>query len=129
MSIRYVIYEELRLVITVAEGRVTFAEVTVHQSRLLDDPAFDPTFNQLTDFTTTELFDVSVEEAKQISQRKIFSPGTKRAAVAKSPHIFGMYRMMQVYHHMAHPDVNAQVFSNRDEALEWLGIPEDSGLY
>jgi len=129
MPLRYVIHAPQRLVFTFAEGRVTFDEVWAHQTRMLNDPRFDPSYNQLTDFSATQFFDVSTEEAKQISQRQMFSPATKRPAVATSPHIFGLYRLMQVHHQIAHPEISVQVFRNREEALKWLGVPEDSGLY
>ena len=125
MSVHYTIYREYRLVISVADGHLTFAQVREHQDRLLGDPDFDPSFNQLADFTTTTVFAVSVEEAKRIANRKIFSQTSKRALIAKQPVIFGTARLMQAYHEL-HSTAQINVFSDRDEALKWLGIPEGS---
>jgi hypothetical protein len=41
--------------------------------------------------------------------------------VALEPHIFGLGRMMEVYHQ---PFGEAQVFHSRCEALHWIGIEE-----
>jgi len=128
MPVRYTIYKEQRLVMSVGDGRLTFAQVKEHQDRLLRDPDFDPSFNQLADFSTTTVFDLSAEEARQIANRKVFSQTSKRAVVAKQPVIFGMARLMQAYHEL-HSATEINVFSDRDEAAEWLGLPKGSGLY
>jgi len=128
MPVHYVIHKELHLVVTVAEGLVTFQEALNAQDRLLSDPNFSSTFNELVDATTTTTFDATVEEAKTLARRRMFSPASKRAMVAVRPDIFGMGRLMEAYHH-THGQGTIQVFYRRDEALKWLGIPEDSGLY
>jgi hypothetical protein len=126
LPVRYVIDKEHRLILTVGEGSVTASEIRNHQDRLLSDPDFDAAFNQLIDVTTATRFDMSVDEAREIARRPITSPSSRRAFVATQPHIFGFGRVMEA-HHERHAQV--QVFYDRNEALKWLGINEDSGHY
>jgi hypothetical protein len=123
---RYVIDKKHRLVLTVGEGSVTFDEIRNHQDQLLRDPDFDAAFNQLIDVTTATRFDISGDEAREIARRKIVSSSSSRAFVASQPAIFGFGRLME-----AHAEEHAQihVFHDRDSALKWLGVEEDSGHY
>jgi hypothetical protein len=45
--------KERRLVITTGSGVLTLEEVTENTRRLRSDPEFDPTFNQLADYSAT----------------------------------------------------------------------------
>jgi hypothetical protein len=128
MPVRYVIYKKHRLVLTVGEGYVTADEIKTHQDQLLADPAFDPSFSQLIDVTTTLTLALSPQETKEIAHRRIVGPNSKRAFVASSIHVFVMGRLMELYHE-EHHEVDVHIFEHRDEALQWLGVPEDSGLY
>ena len=97
---------------------MTFDDAKAHQDRLLVDPDFDASFDQLIDATTATRFDISAHEARILAERRIVSRESRRAFVATEPHIFGLGRMMEIYHeHLG----NAQVFDSMDEALKWLG--------
>jgi len=126
VPVRYAIDKNQRLILTIGEGSVTASEITNHQDRLLSDPDFDATFNQLIDVTTATKFDMSVDEAKQIALRAIVSTKSKRAFVAIKPDIYGLGRLMQIYHERL---AEAHVFRDRNSALKWLGVNEDSGHY
>jgi len=119
MPLRYVIDKERRLVISTARDRVTFAEIKAHQDELLQDSEFDPEFNQLIDTTAVTVLDVSVEEAKTVARRKMFSRTSRRAFLAVSPAVFGMGRLMEVYHHQ---QAQIYVFYDLPSALKWLGL-------
>jgi hypothetical protein len=82
---------------------------------------FDPSFDQLIDTTLTTKFEISASQARILAERRIVSPEARRAIVASQPHIFGVGRMMEVYHQVIGAEV--QVFYSMDEALEWLGKP------
>ncbi len=125
MSVRYEIDKEHRLILTVGEASVTASEIKSHQERLLRDPDFDASFNQLIDVTTATGLDMSTDEAREVAVRPIVSPMSRRAFVASRPPIYGLGRLMEMYHEHA----EVQVFYDRDEALRWLGISEASGLY
>jgi len=128
MSIRDAIYKQYGLLITTGEGYITAAEIQIHQDHLLSDPAFDPKFDQLIDVTTAVHLDMTAAEAKEIAWRPIVSPNSRRAFAATSIHIFALCRLMEIQHE-AHNGTEVQIFTARHEALKWLRVPEDSGLY
>jgi hypothetical protein len=111
------------LILSTAEGRVTFDDVRDHQERLLADPDFDPSFDQLLDMTAATKFEISADEARTLARRRMLSPESRRAFVATAPHIFGLGRMMEIYREgMEYAEV--RVFYSMDEALEWLTSAE-----
>jgi len=126
MSCRYVIDKERRLIITVGEGRVNFVDVLHHQNRLLNDSEFDPNFNQLIDLSTAVKVDISAAEGKILAERSVVSSSSRRALVTRSPIVHSWARLVQ-YYHGARSSVH--VFFDRDGALRWLGLTEQSGLY
>jgi hypothetical protein len=119
MKVKHSIDKQRRLVLTTAEGCVTLDDVREHQDRLLADPEFDSSFDQLIDMTSVTTLDVSADGARTIAHRRIFSPKSRRAIVATKPHIFGMGRMLEIYHEdVEYAEV--EVFRSMDEALKWL---------
>jgi hypothetical protein len=119
MNLRYSIDKQRRFILTTAEGRVMFDDVRGHQDRLLADPDFDPSFDQLIDTTAVTKLDISADEVRTLGNRRIFSPKSRRAIVATEPYIFGLGRMMEIYHEgLKSADVH--VFYSMDEALNWL---------
>ena len=96
-----------------------FDDIRSHQDRLLVDPDFDASYDQLIDATTATRFDISEHEARILAERRIVSPESRRAFVATEPHIFGLGRMMSIYHeNLGYAD--AHVFYSMDEAWKWL---------
>jgi hypothetical protein len=126
LPVRYVIDKKHRLVVSVGEGSVTSDEIRSHQDKLLRDPDFDASFNQLIDVTTATGFNMSVDEAREIARRKIMSSASRRAFVASQTAIYGFGRLMEA-HAEQHAEIH--VFHDRDSALKWLGVKEDSGHY
>jgi hypothetical protein len=117
MNVRYSIDKQRRLILTIGEGSVRFDDIRGHQDRLLADRDFDVSFDQLIDTTAVTTFDISASEARILAERRIVSAESRRAFVATQSHIFGLGRMMQVYHE---PLGDVQVFYSMDEALKWL---------
>ena len=118
MSVKYSIDKSHRLIVSVGERVVRFDDIRGHQNRLLADPDFDPTFDQLLDVTRVARFEVSADQARILAGRQIVSRDSLRAFVATQPHIFGLGRMMEVYHgSLAH----VHIFYSMEEALNWLG--------
>jgi hypothetical protein len=119
VNVRYSINKQRRLIVTTAEGRVTFDDIQGHQDRLLADPDFDAAFDQLIDMTAATKFDVTAGYARILAKRRIFSPESRRAFVATEPHIFGLGRMMEIYREgQRYADVH--VFYTMGEAVKWL---------
>jgi hypothetical protein len=119
MPVRSSIDKPQRLILTVAEGCVKFDEVKDHQDRLLADPDFDPAFNQLIDTIPATNFDLSPDEARILAQRRIVAPEARRAFVADTPYVYGLGRMMEIYHAVLEY-AYVKVFHSVDEALKWL---------
>ena len=118
MSLEYSIDKSQRLVVSVVEGVVGFDDIRGHQNRLLADPDFDPTFDQLIDGTRATRFELSADQARTVAGRPIFSRDSLRALVATQPHVFGLGRMVEVYHE----DLGQfHVFYSMEEAVTWLG--------
>ena len=122
MGVRYSIDKERRMILTTAEGLVGFVDVRSHQDRLLVDPDFDASFDQLIDTIKATKFDLSPDQARTLARRRIFSPEARRAFLAIEPHIFGLGRMMEIYREgLEYADV--RVCASNDEALAWLQRP------
>jgi hypothetical protein len=120
MPLSYSIDEQRRLVISIGEGVITFDEAKRHQEKLLRDPAFNSSFNQLLDFTAATDLDFTTDQAIALAQRRVFSPGSRRALVAHKPVVFGLGRLMHAYHEYS----EANVFYDMKSALEWLGLSQ-----
>jgi hypothetical protein len=96
---------------------VTFGAARRHQDRLVADPEFDPSFDQLIDATRVTKVDISADEVRTLAQRHIFSLKSRRALVATKPDVFGVGRMMEIYHEdVGHTEV--EVFYSMEEALK-----------
>ena len=124
MPCHYVIDRERRLVITTASGRVTFAEVKTHQDQLRSDPDFNLEFSQLVDGTAITALDVSVDEAKELARRTLFSATSRRAFVAATPAVYGMLRLAATYHELSKEPSKVSVFYDLPSALQWLGLKD-----
>lgn len=120
MPVRYIIDKERRLVTTSASGCVTFAELKEHQDRLLSDPDFDPTFNQLGACAEDIRAQLSSEEIITLARRKLFSSTSRRAFVVPKPEIYGLARMFETYHEMSDTPSRIRAFRDLDSALRWL---------
>jgi hypothetical protein len=125
MPCSYAIYKERRLVITKVWDRVTFSEIRSHQEQFSNDPDFDPQFNLLIDAAAATALDVSTDEARTIASQGLFAPTSRRALLASSPAVFGMGRLMGVYHAMSTKQEQLRVFYDRASALQWLGLKDD----
>ena len=123
MPVEYVIHRELRLVVTTGRGRVTAEELVEHRERLLKDSDFDPTFNQFSDFSELERTNLQPNDVRAFAREQVFAPVSRRALLVRRPHQFGVTRQYQAYHE---DRSNVQVFYDRQEALDWLGIPADA---
>lgn len=124
MPCRYVIDKQRQLVLSSAWDRVTFAEIKAHQDQLMNDPDFDPAFNQLVDATRVTVLDATVKDTKRIAGRAIFSSASRRAFVATNPDVFDMGRVLGTYLEMAHVPRQVNVFYDRKLALQWLGLED-----
>jgi hypothetical protein len=121
MPLKYSIDKEQRLVVLTGTGNLTFDEVKEQQDRLLEDPDLNPDFDQLVDLTAVTVYAVTADEAVTLARRRVFSPASRRALVARDPATYGLARMMQTHRGIAKVQAEAGVFYDRKEALAWLG--------
>ena len=120
MPIDYIIHKDRRLVITTMVGHVTFAEFQAYHNRLLNDPAFDPKFNQLMDATGITQADLTIEEGKAITERKTFASTSRRAFVATSRDAIGLIRLSQNHLSKLGTASLIRLFSDVPSAVKWL---------
>lgn len=106
--------------LTTAWATLTFEEAKAHQDALRNDPAFDPTFDQLIDATGVVSVEISLEQAKLLARQIFFAPTAKRAFVATQPAIFALGRFMETHHELAAGRDQTNVFRDMESALAWL---------
>jgi len=112
---------ELRLVIGRAWGCVTFDDIAAHQEKLLDDPNFNPNFNQFMDASGMTDWQVSIDEAETVARRKLFSTLSKRAFVKPHPTSLAA-RVFEGYFGLTKQASKIEVFPDAPSALNWLGV-------
>jgi hypothetical protein len=125
MPVRSIIHKKQRLVVTLEEGRVTFDDMRANLDRLLNDPDFDPEFNQLSDASLATDTDLAPNNLSRLYDRRVFSDASRRAVIAPTAFTSGMARMIQTYVELSKNGPQVQVFRDRASALEWLGVSED----
>ena len=119
MPMDYIIDRDRRLVISVAHGSLTFADVERHQRALLVDPDFDSTFDQIGDLTRVTEFLLTSEEIRIAAARKVFSHGSRRVCIAPDDLQFAMLRMFETYREVFGGLEVTQVVRTREEAVAW----------
>jgi len=125
MPCSYAIHKKQRLVITKVWDRVAFDEIRAHQEEFRNDQEFNSDFNLLIDASGATALDISTDEARTIASQGLFSSTSRRAFLASSPAIFGMGRLLSVYHAISTGQERVQVFCDRAAALRWLGVEDD----
>lgn len=121
MPIRIWIDREAKLVRSEAWGSFTTEELLAVVDDLVDDPAYDPTYNGLSDhrrvtrpISPAQLYRVIVH-IRRVRDR--ITP-ERWAVVTGSLAAYGMARMMSVY--AERMSIDLCPFREMDEALEWL---------
>ena len=125
MPFTYAIDVEHRLVVSIGSGVLTRAEILSHMDQLKRDPTFDPTFNQLADFTQISEAKLSSQDIAFIAQMSVFSPHSKRAIVAARTVHFGMARMYELMRQNASIEAEQiHVFEELESAKRRLEISD-----
>jgi hypothetical protein len=115
----YKIDKERRIVMSSGSGVLTIEDILGHQERLLNDPDFDPSYSQLSDFTQVEKVELSSEDVRLAARKNIFLPHSRRALVVKNEVQYGLARMFEIHRELA-GEVGVRVFRTIDEALAWV---------
>jgi hypothetical protein len=114
----YTIDTYRKMVVSRIWGAATEDEIFDHGQRLRNDPLFKPDFRQLVDLSELTEILVGREVIRDASRNQFFSPGVRRALVAKSDAAFGMARMYAIASEDAGQTI--EVFRDRDDAERWL---------
>lgn len=120
MPATYVIDKRRRLVITTASGVLTFQDCARHQDRLIEDPEFDPTYNQLLDFVDVTSYRLDELAFRFLTVRHIFSGQSRRAAVGSGEQFEKLANEGIRYRKEHLGTESIRMFSDREEALRWL---------
>ena len=125
MPVDYQIDASINRLSTRAFGEVTIEEALQHFDELSADPGYAPGLDVLLDLLDCETVP-NVDEIRRAAARvtadfSILHFG-RLAIVVASEVLFGSLRMFHAFSESAFSD--AQIFRDRDEALQWLG---DSG--
>lgn len=118
----YVIDTARRLVLSYATGELSAEDVANHQQALANDPDFDPSFSQLSDFTQVTKFAIDAAQVISRAAENPFGPGARRAFVAPTAVGYGFSRMFQMLTDLDGPEL--AVFKTLAEAKAWLGLTE-----
>jgi hypothetical protein len=124
----YVVYKKHRLVVSTGTGRVTYDEIKARQDQTKGDPDFNSDFNQIVDLRAATTVDLTVDQARELASRNIFSPTSRRAFIATTPAVFGMGRMWESYTEIAQKTSQIRIFSNLLSAIDWLGLKDKVDL-
>ena len=114
MPAHYSIDTQNHIVLTVFRGVVTLNDINEQTASLRDDPAFDPSFSELVDFSGVS--EVQMDYAAFRSWRAIdpFSTRSKRAFVIGSQNsVYGAARMYQI---MRSDEVRVEIVKTIGEA-------------
>ena len=100
-------------------GVLSKADIVSMMDRGLKDPDFDPSFGEICDFTEVTQVDVSADDIRELAQKNIFSPHSRRAIVVPNDVIFGLARMFEILRDLQ-GETGIRVFRTLNEALDWV---------
>ena len=124
MTIRYQIDRSIGRITTRVFAEVTIEEVLGHFNELSADPCYEPGLDVLLDlveYKTLPAADNIRSAAERVTARSSSLRFGRLAVVVASDGLFGMLRMFHTLSESAFTD--AQIFRDRDQALQWLGEP------
>jgi len=119
MPVFYKIDKERKIVMSSGSGVLTIEDIIGHQERLLNDPEFDPSYSQLSDFTHVTKVQLSSEDERLAAKKNIFLHRSRRPLVVKNDVQYGVARMFEIHRDSA-GEVGIRVFRNIEEALSWV---------
>lgn len=112
-----------QIVFSAFKGEISYNLVLEHMQALKENPDFSPHFNQLVNFSGVTTVLVTAEEVRLLAEKEVFSPRSRRAAVAPTELIFGMLRMFEAYRNLA-GETNIMISRSLEEAMQWVQIED-----
>ena len=121
MPASYRIDQDVGVVFTLFEGRVTNEELLDHQQRLSADPDFRPTMNQIMDVRGVTEVAYTAFGVRSVATPRIFASGSRRAIVVDAAAAaYGYVHMFQTLRSQSGEDI--KIFSTVEDAHRWLGL-------
>jgi hypothetical protein len=118
MPAHYIIDVENRVVLTIFRGILTVRQAVEQRDRLHNDPAFNPDFCELIDFTAVSETEMSRSDFGSFLAMDPFSTASKHALVANS--LNSVYGAAGMYRTMRSGKTHVRIFKTVNEALHWL---------
>ncbi|MGF1582764.1 MAG: hypothetical protein ACFCD0_25865 [Gemmataceae bacterium] len=114
-----------KLLVTTVSGVVTDEELWAHQNKLLKNHIYEVPQFELVDTRSVESWQISsagqCQLALIVQHFEEQMRGLRVAMVAKTQHIYGMFRMWELQRENL--DYKVKVFRYYDQACQWLGVP------
>jgi hypothetical protein len=125
VGVQLTIDTKQRLIVAAFFGEISDADVLGLASAVASHPDFDPSLSILWDFSGVIAGTVSTSAMRELSWRKsILSPTSMHVIIAPQDHIFGLFRMGEVFAQKTKP--NVVVVRTVDEARKFLGSEKAS---
>ena len=106
-----------RLVVVKFGKKVTFQDIERYSHLLRANPAFQPTFSEITDLTDAEELNLQADEFLRLADEiDPFSPEARRAFVVRSSvqnHAARMHKILRTQR-------NIEIFHTLEEAERWI---------
>ena len=119
MASYWIVDPKNRVVLAKFGSPLTVADVENYAADLRKNPAFHPSFSELSDLTEVEAPQIDYAAAARFAcESDPFSHKSKRAIIAPNPATYEMARMYQRIRN----DENIVLFKTVDEARRWLGL-------
>jgi hypothetical protein len=123
MAWSYEIDEHRRLVRSVTFGLLSARDVVAFRQHLAMDPAFDPAFCMLVDFSKVTKVDLFPDEVRILAAISPFLPTARRAfVVPDNPQNLELLKVLALFDATLRFSAKGAVrlFTNQKDALEWL---------
>lgn len=117
----YEIDEEHRLVITTARETVSAEEAIQLQHDIRNDTRVNADFFHLVDLTRITSVGIDRTSMTELTARQSFATSRRAFVVGSNRLAYGMARMF-ITLRRATGEEQMQVFTDRHEALQWLGV-------
>lgn len=118
--ISYRIDPARRLVLVTFTGTPSAAEISANQAELRADPAFDPAYALLADFSKASFADIQSADVRRHAEQDPFDATAPRAIVVQQATDRSIVRMFGTYRELSGHHTPVEAFASMAEALAWI---------
>ena len=124
MGMSYTIDRARRVVRSRMWGAVTSSDMADLFSRIVLDQRFEPDFRALADLREVTALSGDTMSFGAIASTEVYTPGTRRAAVASNDGVVELMRLFATYSRRSGQTV--RVFTDLEEAESWVMGEDDA---